>query len=372
MTGRERLERTFDGLPVDRIPLTTLVDDITRKNMPDEYRNLTPIEFYRRMGYDVLQFGDYGMPEHLWTIPPYEIRTGYTVERETQGNVYIERRIMDGEALEIHISDNHPVKHPVTTEEELELLCRMWESVEVIELSGEALQKSLESYRRMDEAIGDIGIFTPTVDQSGVQHLLEYEMGLENFYYLLEDAPELVERAIEAVQKERRARYELLAKHLDFIKTVIPVENTSSLLISPKLYRKYSLPHMQEYAQIMHKYGKKAVIHMCGALLALLPELKEVGLDGIHGLTPPPIGTCPYEAALDALGEDLIVITTYGTEYLRDEALTDEEKRKCMEDTLTPRVKAGNFIFGLVSDGMETDLSLFTFVRDVNAEIGTK
>lgn len=78
------------------------------------------------------------------------------------------------------------------------------------------------------------------------------------------------------------------------------------------------------------------------------------------------------KSAPDALGENLIIIPGCGTEYLRDEALTDGEKRKCMQETLTPRAKAGNFIFGLGSNGPETDLSLFAFVLDVNAGIGTK
>ena len=247
----------------------------------------------------------------------------------------------------------------------------MWESVEVIEKTGAELEESLASYARMDELLGDMGVFTPIVDPSAVQQMLEYESGVVNFYYLLEDAPELMERTIEAIQRQRQKIYELLAKHIP-CKTIIPVENTSTSMISPALYRKYTLPHMQKYAETMHKYGKKAVIHMCGHLGALLPELKEVGLDGIHALTEPPVGTCTYEMALDALGEDLVVLTGFDATVMRDKNKTLEEKRQCIKDTLRPRVVAGNFSFGAGADGRVTPIEHFEIIRDAVLEFGKK
>ena len=235
MTGRERLERTLDGLPVDRVPITTILDETTRRAMPPEWRDISAFEFFRKIGYDQLQFGDMGFRAGEYTIPPYRLNHAYTVEREVRGNIHIERRIMDGKSLEIHMRDGHPVKHPVADEEDLELLCKMWESEEVIELTGSELEASLASYDRANEAIGDNGIYIPVVSQSGAQHMLEYEAGLMTFYDLLDDCPELLERTMEAIQRQRQRIYEILAKQLTFAKTIIPVENTSSLIISPSL-----------------------------------------------------------------------------------------------------------------------------------------
>ena len=371
MTGRERLERMIDGLPTDRVCLSTLVDDITRSKMAPEWKDIPVLEFYRKLGYDHLQFGNYGLPEQLRFIPPYTIRCGYTTEREQHGDITIDRRIMDGQSLEIHMKLSHPIKYPVNDEDELELLCRMWETVEVVEKTGTELEESLASYARVDAAIGDMGIYVPTVSQSGVQHMLEYESGIENFYYLLEDAPELLEKTVELIQQQRQKIYELLAKHIP-CKTIIPVENTSTTMISPSLYRKYTLPHMQKYAETMHKYGKKAIIHMCGHLGALLPELKEVGLDGIHALTEPPVGTCTYEMALDALGDDLVVFTSFDATIMRDKTKTWEEKRQCIKNTLRERIVAGNFCFGAGADGRATPIEHFEVIRDAVLEFGVK
>lgn len=70
MTGRERLERMIDNLPTDRVPLATLVDNITRSQMAPEWRDIPILEFYRKLGYDHLQFGNYGLPQELHFIPP--------------------------------------------------------------------------------------------------------------------------------------------------------------------------------------------------------------------------------------------------------------------------------------------------------------
>ena len=51
MTGRERMERLIDGLPIDRVPISTLADDITRSQLDPEWRDIPILEFYRKLGY---------------------------------------------------------------------------------------------------------------------------------------------------------------------------------------------------------------------------------------------------------------------------------------------------------------------------------
>jgi len=371
MTGRERLERMIDGKPTDRVCMATLANDKTRSIMPPEWRDIPILEFYRKLGIDHMQLGDFALKPEQCPKVPFIRKCGYTTTVENKGEIQITRYTMNGKTLEMHYKDGHPIKYPIADEDDLELFCEMWESVEVTERTGEDLEQSKESYKRIDEEIGDMGIYVPRVGSSGVQRLLEFETGIENFYYLLEDAPELVERAIEAVQRERQKIYEALAKHVD-CKTIIPIENTSTTMISPKIYRKYTLPHMQKYAETMHKYGKKAIIHMCGHLNDLLPELKEVNLDGIHAFTVPPVGNCTYDAVLDALGDNLVLFSNFDPDILRSKTLTVEEKRKHIKDRLSPRVLAGNFSFGASADGMPTPISHFELIRDAIFEFGVK
>ena len=163
-----------------------------------------------------------------------------------------------------------------------------------------------EAFARVERHIGDDGMYVPWLDPSPVQNLLEYEMGAANFYYLLDDHRREVEELLAIMHAKRLQEYEIVARRTP-AEVVIAMENTSSTLISPRLYRQYSLPQIRDYVDVLHRYGKIAVLHMCGHLKALLPVVRETGLDGINAVTPPPVGTTTSTMCLDAFGDDFLI-----------------------------------------------------------------
>jgi uroporphyrinogen decarboxylase len=52
-----------------------------------------------------------------------------------------------------------------------------------------------------------------------------------------------------------------------------------SLLMSPRLFRRFLKPHMARMIELVHSYGVKAFHHDDGAMRPLLPELIEIGID---------------------------------------------------------------------------------------------
>jgi uroporphyrinogen decarboxylase len=54
------------------------------------------------------------------------------------------------------------------------------------------------------------------------------------------------------------------------------------LLINPALWREYYKPMYAEYAQIAHSYGKKLFMHSDGHILAIYPDLVEIGVDAVN------------------------------------------------------------------------------------------
>ena len=214
-------------------------------------------------------------------------------------------------------------------------------------------------------------MFAQTLFPSPVQMLIENECGSENFYYLLQDEPELMGRLIDAMYAKRRIEYEITAQKSPF-QLAIPVENTSTTLISPDIYRKYSMPHITEYASIMHRNGKKAIIHMCGLLKNLLPSLKETGIDGIHALTEPTVGDCRFEEALDALGDDLIIIGVLSPTVFQGPSATEAQIRLCVKNTLTDRIRRSRFILWPAIDGLPTPVWRLKAVRDAVEAYGNK
>lgn len=360
MDGRQRMINIMQGKPTDRVSWTTISDDITRADMPEEYKNIPILDFYRKIGCDILQFGPYGLPENAAPQEPFEIASGVSESYKVlEDGAFVHLRSFQGSSLSSVSKTGHPFRHPVSTARELKLLLEMTESYSVTPRDA----GYLESCARCDGAIGGDGIYVPTFSPSPVQQLIEYECGVEGFYNLLADEPELMERVIDALFAVTLRKYEIMAEKSPFI-AAIPVENTSTALISPKLYRKYSLPHMRAFSDVMHKYGKKAIIHMCGHVYHLLDSLKETDLDGIHALTTPPIGDCPFEAALDALGDDLIIIGGLDGTVFHSPYANAEDIRDCINKTLTPRIRNSNFILGIGTDGLRTDLWRISAVRD--------
>jgi uroporphyrinogen decarboxylase len=54
------------------------------------------------------------------------------------------------------------------------------------------------------------------------------------------------------------------------------------LLIKPALWREYFKPMYAEYAQIAHSYDKKLFMHSDGHILAIYPDLVEIGVDALN------------------------------------------------------------------------------------------
>jgi uroporphyrinogen-III decarboxylase len=134
----------------------------------------------------------------------------------------------------------------------------------------------------------------------------------------------------------------------------------------------YSLEHIWDYVSCMHANGKKAVVHMCGHLKALLNEIKETGMDGIHALTEPPVGTCTFEEALDFLGDDLVIIGCLDPCVFLNPNSTSEEIDAAVKKVLTGRVRESNLILGAGADGIPTPLWKYEAVSRAVEKYGVR
>jgi uroporphyrinogen decarboxylase len=51
------------------------------------------------------------------------------------------------------------------------------------------------------------------------------------------------------------------------------------LLISPRAFDRLFRPYMQQYFDLAHKYGARAMMHSCGSVRELIPRFVDMGLD---------------------------------------------------------------------------------------------
>ena len=361
MTGRERLTNILAGQPNERLVWTTLVDDVTRSVMPPEVRRLHVLDFYRHVGCDILQFGDYGLPAEDRPISPAALRQPVRTVRSESDGLVTRATVSQWGELTASWRSGHPVTYPVETLADLEVLTRIWAHSRYEEVQDSRPEESL---RRVEERIGDDGLYVATTAPSPVQQLIEGDLGLERFCYFLQDHPRQMEELLAAMHRCRVQEYEILARRTA-APAIVPVENTSSTLTSPSMYRQLSLPQIAEYARIVHKHGRKFILHMCGLLKGLLPVLKETHLDGINGLTPPTVGDTPYEAALDALGEGLILLGAgFPGQVFQKPGATAGEIQSTLDSLDTPRLRRARLLLWMGADGLPTPLERFLAVRE--------
>jgi len=367
MTGRERLLAILSNQPRDRVAWTTLVDERTRSVMPAHARGGTTLDFYRLIGCDVLQFGNYGLPPELRVPSPARLVTPpVETTQTTEGDgLVVRRRQTPWGPLVAAFKNGHPVKYPVEGIDDLRILRNLWAESRYEKTDGTGA-----AYERIDQAIGDRGLYIATLGPSPVQQLIELDMGLETFYYLLQDYRDQVEGLLDVMHAARMQECAIVARHTPAV-AIMPVENTSTTLVSPDLYRRYSLPQIRDYVDIGHRHGRKVILHMCGLLRGLTGDLARTGMDGINALTPPPVGDLPFEVALDELGEDLVILGgVMDSTVFQKPDVTAEEIRQALERIFTPRIRRSAFLLWLGADGLPTSLDRFLVVRNWVAEHG--
>jgi uroporphyrinogen decarboxylase len=109
----------------------------------------------------------------------------------------------------------------------------------------------------------------------GVFENSTYLMGVERFSYALHDQPDLVEAICQRVGELTSA----VAKHVASIDNVGMVflgddmGFYSGTLVSPDVLRRYVLPHNRKMAEAVHRAGKLFLLHSCGNMYRLSPEL---------------------------------------------------------------------------------------------------
>ena len=120
-------------------------------------------------------------------------------------------------------------------------------------------------------------------------HWVEWLAGVENAHLMLADHPREVEALFEAMHRSLLKKTTILAEH-SVADMIYLGENTSTTLISPAQYRKYCLRHITEYGEILKAAGKRLVLHMCGYLKDILPDLAKLPATAFEAFTSPPVG----------------------------------------------------------------------------------
>lgn len=311
MSGRERILAALERKPVDRIPFVPLIDTYTVLDMPAPVQQAMQVAasegYWQGMLAAIREIGCDIMLRHVYvtkSVSGAPHLNGFgrfdppvVASSKLEGSVLTETLDTPMGKLtgtwgftEWHGWIPHPIKHLVNTYEELQIF-----DYAINHLSTEPPEPDFENILEAEKRVGDSGIATTSFLNTPLMHLVETLWGLENTYYLLHDYPYEVEAILERLHQSQRLTVERIAESP--ARVVIEYENTSSTLLSPKVFHRHCLPYLNEYTEILRSAGKIYLVHMCGKLKAFLTDLAEAGFDGIADISPEPTGNLTLDEA---------------------------------------------------------------------------
>lgn len=281
MTSRERWLAAINMQPVDRLPFWPKVFNGYIKNQKPPFNTFTVNELYEYVGCD---------PQV--NLPDSIKRTGKHSSLEKHGT-NSERCIVyqtkHGSCVQSFRYDevtdtDHPMEFPIKNREDIRIMTE-WYRDSILSVDD----KIAEEQELIIKQLGENGVTAYFIGESPLMYFLEYLAGVENAHYLLYDYPYEVEELFDAMHRELVKRTELACQKCK-ADLLYFAENTSTTLISPSQYEKYCFSHIEDYARIINGYGRNMVLHMCGHLKDLLPQLSKVAAKAFEAFTSPTVG----------------------------------------------------------------------------------
>jgi uroporphyrinogen decarboxylase len=201
-------------------------------------------------------------------------------------------------------------------------------------------------------------------------------LGMENLYVQMYEAPHLIDAVLTHVVDYYAAVsqriFDAAADALDVFFIGNDFGSQNGPLVSPALFERFLLPHVQRLIDLGHAYGLKVQLHCCGGFEPLIPSLTAAGLDGLHAIQP-----C-------CRGMDLATLKArYGGQILLNGAIdshhvlidgTPDYVRECTRDVLRIMSPGGGYVAGashdyiLAETPVENVLAMFDTVAEFSLD----
>jgi len=281
MSARERWLAALRMRPVDRVPFWPKLNASYIGYQGEPWRGRTNVQIHEWIGSDRHE----GVPACV-----REVRSRTSIEQmRDNGTRRILYRTPAGELraewrLDEASCSWHPVAFPVKRAADIEAMRLFYEDVR-----WELDPEQLEQARARESEIGGGALVVTSHGISPLMEWIQHLAGVENGHYMLADHRQEVEALFDAMHRGMLRRLDIIAGTTP-ADAVYSTENTSTTLISPELYRRYCKRHLTDYGRIIQGARKLHILHMCGKLSALLPDVAVVPANGLEAFTSPPVG----------------------------------------------------------------------------------
>ena len=319
MNSRERVMAAIRHQKVDRIPMfmdcTTL--DVTEA-LVKGLGCLTEEEMHKKLQIDC-----------RWCV---------CMDDFISRNAYEEGTFFDMWGVEKTVYGGIPAAHPLSHLESIEDIenYRHWPDPDQIDYD-----KYIEKMEQFQDYAVFGGMWSPFLEQASML------VGMENLMMLMYDDPELVEALLDKIVNFylecNKRMFEKAGNLMQIYFMGDDYGTQNSLLYSPDMFRRFIKPRLKKLYDLAKSYGYVVQQHCCGSVVKIIPDLIEIGLDGLHPIQVSAAGMELKEIKRQ-FGKQLYFAGSMDAMHLLIDG-TDEEVEERIKDTMS-LFDNGGFIFG--------------------------
>ena len=125
--------------------------------------------------------------------------------------------------------------------------------------------------------------------------------GMENYFIKMYENPMIVEavteRIVDFYVEANDLYFSKIGGRADVMFFGNDFGTQLDLFVSPENFRKFVLPSFKRIIAVGKKYGKKVMLHSCGSIYRIIPDLIDAGVDIIHPIQAQAAGMSAKELA---------------------------------------------------------------------------
>ncbi len=201
-----------------------------------------------------------------------------------------------------------------------------------------------DPYRKEEKVVGDDILLRPSIGYCPMQHIIYRSMGLEQFSIEWAENRDEVMKLYDALTEERRRVYEICA--LSPAPLFNYGGNVSADVIGLDRFRKYLVPHYEEFSEILHAHGKMMGVHFDANTRALAEDIAKTKMDYIEAFTPAPDTDMTFLEARTIWKDKALWINYPSSVHLRPV----DQVAQIMRDILRDAGDGRRFLVGITED----------------------
>ena len=147
-------------------------------------------------------------------------------------------------------------------------------------------------YLDFDECLAELRAAGPVYRASGFWspffHIVADFFGMDNYFVKMYADPDVVHavtrHVVDFYLEANRRFYAVAGDLVDGYFFGNDFGTQLDLLISPDSFREFVFPYFRELTEQGHEYGQQVILHSCGSIYKVIPDLLSLGVDALHPL----------------------------------------------------------------------------------------